>query len=59
MTSDAGYPGISDPGSILVKHVIDENIPVSVINGSNAFLPALIASGIDTSHFYFNGFLSD
>lgn len=58
MTSDAGYPGISDPGSILVKNVIKEDIPVSIINGSNAFLPALIGSGIDTTHFYFNGFLS-
>ena len=58
MTSDAGYPGISDPGSILVKHAIENDIPVSVINGSNAFLPALIGSGIDTTHFYFNGFLN-
>lgn len=58
LTSDAGYPGISDPGAILIKHCIEENIIVTVINGSNAFLPALIASGIDTRHFYFNGFLS-
>lgn len=58
LTSDAGYPGISDPGSILIKHCIEEDIIVTVINGSNAFLPALIASGIDTRHFYFNGFLS-
>lgn len=58
MTSDAGYPGISDPGSILVKHAIENDIPVSIVNGSNAFLPALIGSGIDTAHFYFNGFLN-
>lgn len=58
LTSDAGYPGISDPGAILIKHCIEEDIPVSVINGANAFLPALIGSGIDTSHFYFNGFLT-
>jgi len=58
MTSDAGYPGISDPGSILVKHAIENDIPVSIVNGSNAFLPALIGSGIDTTHFYFNGFLT-
>lgn len=58
LTSDAGYPGISDPGAILIKHCIEEDIIVTVINGSNAFLPALIASGIDTRHFYFNGFLS-
>lgn len=56
--SDAGYPGISDPGYILVKECIANDIPVSVINGSSAFLSALIPSGIDTSHFYFYGFLS-
>jgi 16S rRNA (cytidine1402-2'-O)-methyltransferase len=57
MTSDAGYPGISDPGSILVKNCIQEDIPVSIINGSNAFIPALVGSGLDTTHFYFHGFL--
>ena len=56
--SDAGYPGVSDPGYILVKECIANDIPVSVINGSSAFLSALIPSGIDTSHFYFYGFLS-
>lgn len=57
LTSDAGYPGISDPGAKLIKHVIDNNLPVSVVNGSSAFLPALIASGLNTDHFYFHGFL--
>ena len=56
--SDAGYPGISDPGYILVKACIENDIPVSVVNGSSAFLSALIPSGLDTSHFYFYGFLS-
>jgi len=56
--SDAGYPGISDPGYILVRACIDNDIPVSVVNGSSAFLSALIPSGLDTSHFYFYGFLS-
>jgi len=56
--SDAGYPGISDPGHIIVEHCIKENISVSVIPGPNAFLPALIASGLDNEHFYFHGFLS-
>lgn len=55
--SDAGYPGISDPGNIIVNHCIEENIPVSVIPGANAFLPALIASGMENDHFYFHGFL--
>lgn len=57
MTSDAGYPGISDPGSRLVKKAIENGLPISVINGANAFLPALLASGLDTDHFYFHGFL--
>lgn len=56
--SDAGYPGISDPGTILVKECIANDINVSVINGSSAFLTALVASGLDTSHFLFYGFLN-
>ena len=55
--SDAGYPGISDPGYILTKECIAHDINVSVINGSSAFLTALVASGLDTNHFYFHGFL--
>jgi len=55
--SDAGYPGISDPGSILVKEALDNGFNVSIINGSSAFLTALLASGLDTNHFYFEGFL--
>lgn len=56
--SDAGYPGISDPGSILVKMAISEGINVSTISGSSAFINALVASGLPTDHFYFYGFLS-
>ena len=52
ITSDAGYPGISDPGAIIVKHCIENDIPVSIIPGANAFLPALIGSGLDNNHFY-------
>lgn len=55
--SDAGYPGISDPGVILVQEAIKNDIPVSVISGSSAFLTALVASGLPTNHFYFHGFL--
>lgn len=57
LTSDAGYPGISDPGDKVVSRVIDAGYPVSVINGSNAFIPALIGSSLSTEHFYFHGFL--
>lgn len=55
--SDAGYPGISDPGKILVEEAIKSDIPVSVVNGSCAFITGLVASGLDTTHFYFHGFL--
>lgn len=56
--SDAGYPGISDPGSILVKKAIENNIGISVISGSSAFVNALVSSSLPTDHFYFHGFLS-
>lgn len=56
--SDAGYPGISDPGYILVKEILANDIPVSTISGSSAFLNALVASGLETNHFFFYGFLS-
>lgn len=56
--SDAGYPGISDPGYLLCKLCVENDIAVSVISGGCAFINALVSSSIDTSHFYFHGFLS-
>ena len=56
--SDAGYPGISDPGFLLVKTALANDINVSTISGSSAFINALVASGLPTDHFYFYGFLS-
>lgn len=56
--SDAGYPAISDPGYLLVQEMIKNNVSVSTISGSCAFINALVASGLDTKHFYFHGFLS-
>lgn len=56
--SDAGYPGISDPGYLLVKTAVEEGVNVSTISGSSAFINALVASGLRTDHFYFYGFLS-
>ena len=56
--SDAGYPGISDPGNILVKEAIANDIAVSTVSGSSAFINALVASGLETNHFFFYGFLS-
>ena len=56
--SDAGYPGISDPGYLLVKYALENDIAVSTVCGSSAFINALVASGLPTDHFYFYGFLS-
>ncbi len=55
--SDAGYPLVSDPGSVLVNALKEHNISVSVVNGPSAFLPALLGSGLDTTRFTFIGFL--
>ena len=55
--SDAGYPGISDPGFLLVQEMIKNDVAVSTISGSSAFINALVASGLDTKHFFFYGFL--
>ncbi|MCF6139575.1 16S rRNA (cytidine(1402)-2'-O)-methyltransferase [Pseudalkalibacillus berkeleyi] len=57
IVSDAGMPGISDPGYELVKQCVEEQIPVIPLPGANAALPALVASGLSTDHFYFYGFL--
>ena len=56
--SDAGYPGISDPGYLLVQNALKEGVRVSTISGPSAFINALVASGLETKHFYFHGFLS-
>lgn len=57
LVSDAGMPGISDPGTDLVQKAIEEDIPVVVLPGANAALPALAGSGLPTEEFYFYGFL--
>lgn len=55
--SDAGYPCLSDPGNNLVTKVLENDFNVVVINGPSAAICALLASGLDTTHFYFHGFL--
>lgn len=55
--SDAGMPAISDPGNILTKMLSEREIDFTIIPGPNAALSALILSGLDTSSFYFLGFL--
>lgn len=57
LISDAGTPAISDPGYLIVKHCIDNNIPVQCLPGATAFVPALICSGKPLHHFLFIGFL--
>lgn len=56
--SDAGYPGISDPGEILVKEISKENLKIVPLCGPTASLTALVASALDTDHFLFYGFLN-
>ena len=55
--SDAGTPGISDPGSIVLKKCIENGIDVEVLPGATAFTTSIIYSGLDTSAFIFRGFL--
>ena len=57
VVSDAGYPGISDPGYIISCEAIKAGYNVSCIGGPSAFIHALVCSGIDSKHFYFYGFL--
>ncbi|KAL5557965.1 hypothetical protein UlMin_034176 [Ulmus minor] len=57
LISDAGTPGISDPGTELAKLCVNENIPVIPIPGPSAFVAALSASGLATDEFTFVGFL--
>ncbi len=57
LVSDAGMPGISDPGTHLTQLAIEAGITVIPVPGANAALSALIASGLDTTNFTFVGFL--
>ncbi|HET7206248.1 MAG TPA: 16S rRNA (cytidine(1402)-2'-O)-methyltransferase [Terriglobales bacterium] len=57
LVSDAGMPGISDPGFRLVTLAIRHHVPVVPIPGASAFLAALVASGLPTDSFRFSGFL--
>lgn len=57
LISDAGTPGISDPGAVLIKKAIEENIQIVSIPGPSAFVAALSVSGLPTDQFTFLGFL--
>lgn len=56
--TDAGMPGISDPGEDLVRLCIDNSVPVEALPGPCAFATALVASGMPTGRFAFEGFLT-
>ncbi len=57
LVSDAGTPGICDPGEVIIKKCIEKQIPIIPIPGACAMINALITSGIDTKEFTFLGFL--
>ena len=57
LISDAGMPGISDPGQDIIYEAIENNIEIEVLPGATAFVTALVGSGMDTHKFVFEGFL--
>ncbi len=57
LVSDAGTPGISDPGFLLVRACLSKNIGVETLPGATAFVPALVNSGLPCDRFVFEGFL--
>jgi 16S rRNA (cytidine1402-2'-O)-methyltransferase len=57
LITDAGMPGLSDPGSRLIRKCIERDLPFTVVPGASAILTALVGSGISTNCFCFRGFL--
>ena len=57
LISDAGMPGISDPGEEVIKQAIENNIEIEVLPGATASITALVGSGLETAKFAFEGFL--
>lgn len=57
LISDAGTPGISDPGFLLVRSCVDKGVEVETLPGATAFVPALVDSGLPCDRFVFEGFL--
>ena len=59
LISDAGTPAISDPGFLLTRACVENNIEVECLPGATAFVPALVNSGLPNDKFVFEGFLPD
>ena len=57
LCSDAGTPGISDPGFLLVRAAVEAGVRVEALPGATAFVPALVASGLPCDRFVYEGFL--
>lgn len=57
LVTDAGTPGISDPGFLLIRACVEQGISLECLPGPTAFVPALVTSGIPCDRFYFEGFL--
>ncbi len=57
LVSDAGTPGISDPGFLLIRSAIQAGISVECLPGATALVPALVVSGLPSNSFYFHGFI--
>jgi 16S rRNA (cytidine1402-2'-O)-methyltransferase len=57
LVSDAGTPGISDPGFLLIRACVEQGISLECLPGPTAFVPALVSSGLPCDRFYFEGFL--
>ncbi len=57
LVTDAGMPGIQDPGSLIIERAIAQGLEVDVLPGPTAFVNALVGSGLPTEHFFFHGFL--
>ena len=57
LISDAGTPGISDPGFLLAREAVKNGVEVQTLPGATAFVPALVSSGLPCDRFIFEGFL--
>lgn len=57
LISDAGTPGISDPGFLLIRACVEAKVPLTCLPGATAMIPALVSSGLPCDRFYFEGFL--